>query len=146
MSFCSQSFEWNFNDQILDRIEDCCKMLDSLSYIIQVNGEKIGSWFYKAFLKIYGCKRRMRGHTQTMWTIVGKRVSQMTILPHNSYIVKVSIKGKGIKNLENLPTCFVHGPYQQVVLAKPLLFWRKCRFSTSSFPRIMYALYRTYLI
>ena len=32
-----------------------------------------------------------------MWTIEGEGVSQMTILLHNAYLVKVATKGEGAK-------------------------------------------------
>ena len=44
-----------------------------------------------------------------MWTVQGEGVCQMTILLHKPYLLKVSTKGNGAKNSENLPTWFMDG-------------------------------------
>ena len=55
----------------------------------------------------------LRGHVQTTWINEGGGgVVQMTTTLNNSYSVKVSIGGRGLKLPKILSTWFVHAPYR----------------------------------
>ena len=49
-----------------------------------------------------------KGHTKNTWTVEG--VSQMTILLHKPYLVKVTTQGRGSKIPKNLTTWFMDDP------------------------------------